>query len=92
MPRLMIICKKYGQIGNRLHTFANCIALAREKNYKVLNLCFREYQKYFESIKNKPFTWWPKKASFTKANFISRKINDFLYRLLFSEKWCGTGG
>lgn len=46
---MIIIARKYGQLGNRLTLFAHLIAASREYGVPLLNPCFAEYASYFPS-------------------------------------------
>ncbi len=48
MQRLMIICRKNGQLGNRLMVYAHVMAAARERGWTLLNPTFAEYSEGFE--------------------------------------------
>lgn len=46
---MLVLAKKYGQLGNRLILFSHLIACAREHNLKLVNIAFDDYAHLFES-------------------------------------------
>lgn len=70
---MIIISKKFGQLGNRLFLFAHFIAFAIENNRKIMNLAFHEYANLFENTKKDIFCRFPAKQSFS-GNFFLRKL------------------
>ncbi len=40
---MLVLAKKYGQLGNRLILFAHMIACACEHNLKLVNIAFDDY-------------------------------------------------
>lgn len=48
MRRLMILCRKNGQLGNRLMVYAHVMAAARERGWTLYNPTFAEYSDDFE--------------------------------------------
>ncbi len=49
---MMIIARRYGQLGNRLLLFANLIAAARHYGVELRNPCFAEYADLFPSTRH----------------------------------------
>ena len=45
---MLVLSNKCGQLGNRLFAFAHLIAAAKENNFRIVNLSFDEYAKYFQ--------------------------------------------
>lgn len=61
----ILLYKNYGQLGNRLLTFSNLLALSINKKWCIYNLSFKEYAQYFDyfSEQNIPM-WTPSKNKF----------------------------
>jgi hypothetical protein len=51
-PRMIVIARKYGQLGNRLFLFAHLIAAARHHGVPLRNPCFAEYADWFPSTRH----------------------------------------
>ncbi|KAA5541468.1 hypothetical protein FYK55_18065 [Roseiconus nitratireducens] len=49
---MIIIARRYGQLGNRLILFAHLIAAARHYGVELRNPCFGRYATYFPSTRN----------------------------------------
>ena len=49
---MIVICRRMGQLGNRLFLFGSLIAAAREYGVTLLNPCFAEYANLFPSTEN----------------------------------------
>ena len=56
---MIIICEKWGQLGNRMFIFAHFVANALEYNYKVFNPAFDEYAEFFQSWSNNIYISYP---------------------------------
>lgn len=50
--------KPYGQLGNRLQTFSNLVALASLRGWSVHNLSFAEYAAEFHHFREQPVASW----------------------------------
>jgi hypothetical protein len=56
---MVIIVKKYGQLGNRLFPFAQFIAHAKKNNYRLFNLAFEDYAANFKETEYSFFSSYP---------------------------------
>ncbi|MFI5295185.1 MAG: hypothetical protein ACHQ0Y_09205 [Thermodesulfovibrionales bacterium] len=89
---MLIIAEKYGELGNRLFTFANVLAFAVEHNVTVINPAFEEYACWFRSTAESLLCHYPptkgfygkrrgyRHGLFKAANYLMRinsKINIF---------------
>jgi hypothetical protein len=77
---MIIIARKFGQLGNRLFLFANFIAYAEAHNIRIVNPSFYEYAEHFQTTKDDLFCRYPPKSSILKGNRIAGAI---LYILIF---------
>ena len=50
-PQVVVICSKFGRLGNRLFVFAHAVAAAIEYNFLLLNPSFEDYADYFEATR-----------------------------------------
>ena len=62
-----MITGRYGRMGNRIWTFANVLAFARDNGIKVSNLAFSQYEDFFEgrsglAANATPIKWLGEKA------------------------------
>lgn len=79
---MIIICDKYGQLGNRMILYAHFIANATEYDYKVFNPCFDDYARYFKSISNNIFITYPNfYANTILPGFIKRMLRRSSYKI-----------
>jgi hypothetical protein len=60
---MIVIARKYGQLGNRLALFARLIAASRDLGVPVINLAFFDYARYFRSTCDDLFCRYPPKPS-----------------------------
>lgn len=86
---LLIVCDKYGRLGNRLFLFAQLIEFSRESGREIWMPGFHEYCSFFKTTENSRFIRYPRGnfdipnpfsgiVSFNAFNHISRineKIN-----------------
>lgn len=72
--RLLIIAKKFGQLGNRLLFFAHVIAAAREFGARVANPSFVEYARYFQAPAEDAWCRYPPESCRLPANRIVREL------------------
>ncbi len=83
---MVILGKRYGQLGNRLVVFAHLIANAIENNYLLLNPSFDEYAHLFESTSVDMLCRFPPRSSLVRGGPWTRKL---LYRLFYEPaKFC----
>jgi hypothetical protein len=71
---MLIISGKYGELGNRLFTFANVLAFALEHNLTVINPAFEEYSCWFRSTVGNSFCQYPPAGSVLGTNHRYRHI------------------
>ncbi|MDR3560472.1 MAG: hypothetical protein P4N59_03375 [Negativicutes bacterium] len=72
--KTVVIGNKYGQLGNRLFSFANFIGNAIEDNYRVINPFFYEYAPYFENCRNRLIVEFPHKSPLSRLLFLKPLI------------------
>lgn len=77
---MIIIARKFGQLGNRLFLFAQFIAWAEEHKIRIVNPSFYEYAEYFQKTKDDFFCRYPPKSSILKGN---RMAGAILYMLIY---------
>ncbi len=63
---MIVIARRYGQLGNRLWLYAHMIAAAEEYGVTVSNPCFAEYAPLFPSTKHDLWCRYPVVASTEK--------------------------
>ena len=56
---LLIVCDKYGRLGNRLFLFAQLIEFHRKSGREIWMPGFHDYNKFFENTKNSCFFRFP---------------------------------
>jgi hypothetical protein len=78
--KYLIIWSKQGQLANRIIYFAHIIAFAHEYGFKVVNLTFYDYSKYFNELNDDFLCRYPKAGFSFQLPLFFRKI---LYRLVF---------
>jgi len=71
---MIIITSKYGELGNRLITFSNAIAIARKNNLTVMNFAFDEYADYFVGTSENLFCRFPPKKSLIQPRRFLRAL------------------
>ena len=85
----MIISGKYGELCNRMFTFANIIAFAAENNLNVVNPAFDEYAHYFQSISGNVLNSFPsRQLSFFKSDELRRIIFRITHYLMRFSSTC----
>lgn len=84
---MIIVSRKYGQLGNRLIVFAHLIASAREFGFKIYNPAFAEYAKYFESTKNDIWCRYPIEAPPTSSQ---EPPSEFRRQMAYSSVYLST--
>jgi len=62
---MIVIARKYGQLGNRLMLFARFIAASLDLGVPVANLSFYDYARYFRSTRDDLYCRYPPKSSHT---------------------------
>lgn len=73
--------EKFGQLANRLFLFSHFLANALENNYRLTNLCFTEFDQYFEwNASEKTRALVTHKIS---PNSFLNKFSSLLLRVLF---------
>jgi hypothetical protein len=75
---MLIITGKYGELSNRLFTFANVIAFAVENELSVINPAFEEYACWFRSMQKNILCRYPAKEAIAKSG---GKSGHLLYRM-----------
>ena len=99
--KLIMIVGRCGQLGNRLVHFANFVALAEERKYRLMNLAFYSFAKSFEATRRDICCQYPalKKTGLrTAIPGISHKIGTpVLYRTAramskLGERWPAFNG
>lgn len=83
----VFLWKNYGQLGNRLLTFSNLIAISLDRGWNVHNLSFGTYANHFHYFNGKTVCSWPpnKRSSFLRI--IDYPIaSEFAKNLLGSRK------
>jgi len=92
---MIIIIKKYGQLGNRLFPFAQFIAHAHKHNYRVLNIAFEDYSSLFLNTEKSLLCSYPPILSSSFFNQTMRTVIfklvemmvDFCIRIKFLKSW-----
>ncbi len=81
---MIVIGKKYGQLGNRLFLYAHFIANAIDNNYCIFNPAFEEYATYFEGPSKQIFVRYrpPYMASIGKSPRSTRRFERLLGSLI----------
>ena len=79
---MVIIIKKYGQLGNRLFPFAHFIAHSSRYQYKIYNLSFEDYAEFFSGIENVYFVGFPKKSKIDVPKVFSKEIRKLIFVLV----------
>jgi len=69
---MIIITSKYGELGNRLITFSNAIAIAKKNNLVLMNFAFDEYAKFFVGTCEDLFCRFPPKKSLLRPSWLLR--------------------
>ncbi|MEK6765525.1 MAG: alpha-1,2-fucosyltransferase [Planctomycetota bacterium] len=76
---MIFIVGRYNELCNRLFTFSNIIAFAKEYNHRVINIAFgEEYRKWFRSTEKDPLCRFPPVETST---VIWRKTIPYVFRL-----------
>ena len=57
--KLIIVCDKYGRMGNRLFLFTQLIEFSYQNGHELWLPGFHDYKKFFESTKDKKFIRFP---------------------------------
>lgn len=70
----VILQKTYGQLGNRLFTFSNLLAIALERNWIVYNLSFRPYAGDFHHFRGHNVPHWPLRNSSLFYRLVRKKF------------------
>ena len=84
---MIVIGRKYGQLGNRLFLYAHFIANAKDHKYIVFNPAFDEYASFFEGtaknifIRYKPTYSAPKVHSSEKLNATRGTIRSVVWKI-----------
>lgn len=65
---MLVLSNKCGQLGNRLFAFAHLIAAAKEHNFRIVNLSFDEYAKYFQSTSQDVLCRYPPVKSYLRSD------------------------
>lgn len=71
---MIIIARKYGQLGNRLILFAHVIAFGIEHDLVVSNAAMAEYADYFEVMRRDVFCRYPVRRSRIPATRLVRRV------------------
>lgn len=88
---MVIMIRSVGQLGNKLFTFGHFIANAIENNYTLVNPCFEEYSKYFETTSKDDFGGYPITVNQAKYNISSSVTKLFYYKsVFFPLKWISS--
>tara|TARA_B100000989_G_C19500282_1_gene453939 strand:+ start:484 stop:1368 length:885 start_codon:yes stop_codon:yes gene_type:complete len=85
--RILLIYCDYGRLGNRLHTHANALAWCIDHNYNLINLSFSDYADLFKSSSKHNSGNLHQTDNFVFKILSRRLFNNFLRRLLLSDKW-----
>lgn len=56
---MLVLAKKFGQLGNRLILYSHLIACAEENNLKLVNIAFDDYAELFEATEGGLFSKFP---------------------------------
>ncbi len=64
---MIFVVGRYGELCNRLFTFANIIAFAKEHNHTVVNLAFGEYGQWFRGTEKNLLCQFPPVKTSTMA-------------------------
>jgi hypothetical protein len=59
--KMLFIVKRFGRLANRIVLFANVIAFAEEKGYRVVNVSFHSYAHFFEGTDDTLLCAYPRK-------------------------------
>jgi len=74
---VIVVTGKFGELCNRIFTFANVIAFAAENGLTVINAAFDEYAQWFSGTANSIFCTFP---SMRYRSMKTNKINHYVYR------------
>lgn len=85
----VIICNRFGQLGNSLFMFAGFIGNSIENNYQVINLEFYEYARYFENCCDRLIIKYPEQRTSKNLMFLIPFITKFVEK--FSSFLCKFG-
>lgn len=79
---MVIVTRKYGQLGNRLFPFAHLISHASIHGYSVYNLAFLDYSQRFEKTRNKLLLSYPESSATGNEGF--RRAIYYFTRIIVS--------
>lgn len=71
---MLVIARKYGQLGNRLILYSHLIAAARENQVSLSNACFAEYAEYFVGTCDDLWCRYPKKTGTKAPSQLTRNL------------------
>ena len=86
----VVVASRYGQLCNRLLTFANLAVFASRERSRVINASFCDYAHLFQAFRNAPAVEFPQATgSLCIGSSVTRRSKRIFWRLL--ERACQAG-
>jgi hypothetical protein len=89
--RILVLLKKYGQMGNRLFSFAHVAAFAQRHGCTVLNPAFNDYAGFFDGSSKDVLVRYPSKTMLVNSAFLRRVTRRALLHGLDAALACNLG-